>query len=413
MEQRLLRLAAITILLVFSGIFSCENNPEPGKTDPVKVPVAFENTVWTDSKGNKLEIAGQKAYYTDKQYEIIYGGLYGVLEYDLYEVETINGSHYLRFKTNAGAYLYVQYREVKSGSTVTNVLIENVYYNAQWLNTSWTKESGGQGSGESKEELVKATFYLNDGTQESFNEDLVKGTVLLSPQEPARDGFDFTGWFKEAGCVNQYAFNESVNENILLYAGWKEVVKNFLYYLSKQPYDYQIIGSSLQNYYVYEDNFDEEYSRHDWNYCRLWISKEELVCLSNQQDGMEPYVADFFDQEKIFYERVHFMPNAQAEKKCDVITENSTIKFQVEKEKLNSDDVYNISYIGLYNNGIPLSALLKQGVFDTMVQTRNLNKLVIEDYEWDAVSGRFAWVKVGLNSALLPAGKYVWKELVY
>ena len=54
-----------------------------------------------------------------------------------------------------------------------------------------------------------------------------EGGLLTAPAEPTRDGYDFTGWYKERECVNEWQFDtDTVNENLTLYAGWEEYTSN-------------------------------------------------------------------------------------------------------------------------------------------------------------------------------------------
>lgn len=50
-----------------------------------------------------------------------------------------------------------------------------------------------------------------------------EGESVSKPTDPIYDGFEFSGWYKDAACTQAYDFNSSVNSNITLYAKW---VKN-------------------------------------------------------------------------------------------------------------------------------------------------------------------------------------------
>ena len=49
-----------------------------------------------------------------------------------------------------------------------------------------------------------------------------KGTAVARPEDPTREGYDFTGWYTNSECTTLYDFSALVTENITLYAGWKE-----------------------------------------------------------------------------------------------------------------------------------------------------------------------------------------------
>jgi uncharacterized repeat protein (TIGR02543 family) len=59
------------------------------------------------------------------------------------------------------------------------------------------------------------------------------GELLESPEEPIKDGFDFTGWYKDPECTDPWDFDsDTVTEDITLYAGW-EIPKHTVTYDSK------------------------------------------------------------------------------------------------------------------------------------------------------------------------------------
>ena len=41
------------------------------------------------------------------------------------------------------------------------------------------------------------------------------------PKDPTRDGYDFAGWYSDAGLTKAYDFNQAVEKDITLYAKWK------------------------------------------------------------------------------------------------------------------------------------------------------------------------------------------------
>lgn len=50
-------------------------------------------------------------------------------------------------------------------------------------------------------------------------------STIIAPQDPVREGYIFTGWFKDEDLADPWDFeNDRVTEDITLYAGWKEVV---------------------------------------------------------------------------------------------------------------------------------------------------------------------------------------------
>ncbi len=49
------------------------------------------------------------------------------------------------------------------------------------------------------------------------------GQLLEEPEEPTREGYDFTGWYKDYACDIQWDVEEDIIEtDMTLYAGWQQ-----------------------------------------------------------------------------------------------------------------------------------------------------------------------------------------------
>ncbi|MBR5425727.1 MAG: VWA domain-containing protein [Clostridiales bacterium] len=77
-----------------------------------------------------------------------------------------------------------------------------------------------------KEEPVSETneYYLvynsNGGNEVAFQK-VNENELATVPEFPSKDGFDFTGWYLDEECKNQFDFDsQHVTEDIILYAGW-------------------------------------------------------------------------------------------------------------------------------------------------------------------------------------------------
>ena len=69
---------------------------------------------------------------------------------------------------------------------------------------------------------VIITFNLNGKTGTAPDAQTVKkGEKAVRPKNPVAEGYKFTGWFTDKECKNAYDFNAPVNEDLILYAGWK------------------------------------------------------------------------------------------------------------------------------------------------------------------------------------------------
>ncbi len=66
------------------------------------------------------------------------------------------------------------------------------------------------------------TFETNEGSEVPY-EIVMKGSLVTEPAEaPEKDGFEFTGWFKDEECETAWNFAEDVaDDNTTIYAGWK------------------------------------------------------------------------------------------------------------------------------------------------------------------------------------------------
>lgn len=51
----------------------------------------------------------------------------------------------------------------------------------------------------------------------------VQGGKLLKPADPEREGYRFTGWYTDAACTVVWDFDDPVNADMTLYAGWEPV----------------------------------------------------------------------------------------------------------------------------------------------------------------------------------------------
>ena len=64
------------------------------------------------------------------------------------------------------------------------------------------------------------SFMTNGGTEiEPYY--LEPGTAIVAPKDPEKEGFVFTGWFKDADLTEPYEFTFMPQTTTLVYAGWK------------------------------------------------------------------------------------------------------------------------------------------------------------------------------------------------
>ena len=71
-------------------------------------------------------------------------------------------------------------------------------------------------------ETVTVTFDANGHGTAPTAAWVEKGQAVAKPDDPAADGFTFTGWYTDAYATALWDFNAPVLEAIVLYAGWQE-----------------------------------------------------------------------------------------------------------------------------------------------------------------------------------------------
>ena len=70
--------------------------------------------------------------------------------------------------------------------------------------------------------------YQAEGLSKLYRIDNVENDEKITiPSEPIREGYLFTGWYKEQECINIWDFNESPSieegSELVLYAGWESI----------------------------------------------------------------------------------------------------------------------------------------------------------------------------------------------
>lgn len=75
-------------------------------------------------------------------------------------------------------------------------------------------------------EIATVTFSANYAGGDNIDVQHVNvASKATRPADPAREGYDFVGWFEDAACTKEFDFDSEINDNITVYAGWK--VKTF------------------------------------------------------------------------------------------------------------------------------------------------------------------------------------------
>ena len=71
-----------------------------------------------------------------------------------------------------------------------------------------------------KERTFNVTFI--NGGSEYAKQTVENGKTAAVPVEPVRDGYAFTGWYRDSVCTQIYDFSAAVTADTTLYAGWME-----------------------------------------------------------------------------------------------------------------------------------------------------------------------------------------------
>lgn len=67
------------------------------------------------------------------------------------------------------------------------------------------------------------TYDSRGGTDVMANNQMY-GELLEEPEAPTREGYVFTGWYKDSGCCELWdVSNDIVESDMMLYAGWQKL----------------------------------------------------------------------------------------------------------------------------------------------------------------------------------------------
>ena len=67
------------------------------------------------------------------------------------------------------------------------------------------------------------TFDSQGGTDVEFVDGIPYEELIPQPEAPTREGYSFTGWYLEPGCVTRWDMeNDRVYQDMTLYAGWEK-----------------------------------------------------------------------------------------------------------------------------------------------------------------------------------------------
>ena len=66
------------------------------------------------------------------------------------------------------------------------------------------------------------TFDSKGGTDVP-SQDAMYADCVIEPEDPTREGYEFTGWYSDENCVYLWDMeNGQISQSMTLYAGWKK-----------------------------------------------------------------------------------------------------------------------------------------------------------------------------------------------
>lgn len=90
------------------------------------------------------------------------------------------------------------------------------------------------------------TFNSNGGTTVA-TQSVADGGVATAPASPTKSGYDFAGWYNDAGLTSAFNFSAPITANITLYAKWAAVGAGFTFTWSNPPVNTLMIGGVYRN----------------------------------------------------------------------------------------------------------------------------------------------------------------------
>ena len=92
---------------------------------------------------------------------------------------------------------------------------------SQSVKVSLSRESSGGGGGSAVAKDYTVTFDSNGGSDVA-KQTVTSGEKVNKPADPAREGYEFAGWYTDSKLTTAYDFSSKVTKSITLYAKWTE-----------------------------------------------------------------------------------------------------------------------------------------------------------------------------------------------
>ncbi len=119
----------------------------------------------------------------------------------------INGNKVASGVTNNGSNLTVGELQIKGGrwDWIASAIDDLEIYSGEYFGA----------------ESISVYFDSQGGNAVNPITNVTSGSKITAPSNPTKSGYTFSGWYKEAGCINAWNFeSDIVTENTTLYAKW-------------------------------------------------------------------------------------------------------------------------------------------------------------------------------------------------
>ncbi len=90
--------------------------------------------------------------------------------------------------------------------------------------------------------MFAVSFDTNNGSGEIIEKQAAYGEAVEAADDPARDGYDFVGWYLDAEGKEKYSFSAKVTGNLTLYAVWQAKSESEGERVISYQYNYDDLG---------------------------------------------------------------------------------------------------------------------------------------------------------------------------
>lgn len=443
MKQKIIRTARVicsflAVLILALALYSCDQGGGDGNNDEggPKVPAFLQGTEWENGGGASLLFSTDTVTYKNGAQQSVFG---------------VSGV------SKDGSETTVYLSEGRQAAAASNYIrlqggeVDEVSLAGLDCGGSWRKKEAAAGS-------VIVYFKKNDGTGSDFSTAKIsRGEKVSRPQsDPARQGYDFTGWYREAQCLTLFDFEEAVSDpkaaSISVWAGWRlkaseatfeeifgvrrNTAVSSSYILEgceiperqeKGPlagYDFELPEETVYMLSVTLSGLAENWKGNDLR-MRVLRGKNDHRRMTDIFEDKNFYFfpewdfsLDFAEYDENYYNpntlgyRYHNFNEMQIFNLSAVYANQSCYGIETlldGKCRLFVAEYYlNNKYEGFCDfrgHGIEMNTAENPDLLKSTLMSHFHHQIIVDDFEWDAENGRFSWIEVGEESAM-PSGRY-------